>query len=218
MERIPGFMASAYDKAASMAIGSYYSVVANEIVSAIDSGIILDLGTGPGYLPLEVVKRAPAIRVVGIDLTPRLIKIARENSAQADVADRVDFEVMNAAKLRFENNTFDMVFSSGMLHALRSPDKVSQVMRECYRVLKPGGEAWIYDPARIHSGIEIRSWKSLLTLRERLLYKLFTFYQWFNPPHYYHHPEFVQIIAATDFSVRRIEEKDGEIRIELRKA
>lgn len=128
MESIPGFMASAYDKAASMAIGSYYSVVANEIVSAIDSGIILDLGTGPGYLPLEVVKRAPAIRVVGIDLTPRLIKIARENSAQADVADRVDFEVMNAAKLRFENDTFDMVFSSGMLHALRGPETQRDVV------------------------------------------------------------------------------------------
>jgi len=217
MERIPGFMASAYDKAASMAIGSYYSVVADEIISAIDSGIILDLGTGPGYLPVEIVKRAPAIRVVGIDLTPRLIKIARENSAQAHVADRVDFEVMSAAKLRFENETFDMVFSSGMLHALRSPDKVSRVMRECYRVLKPGGEAWIYDPARIHSGIEIRSWKSLLTLRERLLFKFFTLYQWFNPPHYYHHPEFVKIIAVTDFSFRRIEEKNGEIKIKLRK-
>ena len=218
MERIPGFMASAYDKAASMAIGSYYSVVANEIVSAIDSGIILDLGTGPGYLPLQVAKRAPAIRVVGIDLTPRLIKIARENSVQADVADRVCFEVMNATKLRFENGTFDMVFSSGMLHAFKSPDKVGQVMRECCRVLKSGGEAWIYDPARIHSGIDIRSWKSLLTLRERLLYKLFALYQWFDPPHYYHRPEFVQIIAATDFSVRWTEEKDGEMRIKLRKA
>jgi hypothetical protein len=91
-------------------------------------------------------------------------------------------------------------------------------MRECYRVLRSGGEAWIYDPARIHSGIEISSWKSLLTLRERLLYKLFTLYQRFDPPHYYHHREFVQIIAATDFSVRWIEEKDGEIRVKLRKA
>ncbi len=218
MERIPGFMASAYAKAASMAIGSYYGVLADEIVSAIDSGIILDLGTGPGYLPLEIVKRAPAIRVIGIDLTPRLITIARESSAQADATDRVDFEVMNATKLRFENDTFDMVFSSGMLHALRSPDKVSRVMRECYRVLKSGGEAWIYDPARIHSGMEIRSWKSSLTLRERLLYKLFTLYQWFDPPHYYHRPEFVQIISATDFNVRWIEEKGGEIRVKLRKA
>jgi len=218
MERIPEFMASAYDKAASITIGSYYSVVANEIASAIDAGAILDLGTGPGYLPLEIVKRAPAVRIVGIDLTPRLIKIARENSARAGVADRVAFEVTNAMKLRFENDTFDMVFSSGMLHALRSPDKVSRVMGECYRVLKSGGEAWIYDPARIHAGIDIKSWKSLLTSRERLLYKLFTFYQWFDRPHYYHRPEFVQIIAATDFSVRWIEEKDGEIRIKLRKA
>ena len=113
LEKIPGFMASAYDKAASMAIGSYYSVVANEIVSAIDSGIILDLGTGPGYLPLAVVKEGSCYPSCWHRLNSPADKNSGENSAQADVADRVGFEVMNATKLRFENDTFDMVFGGG---------------------------------------------------------------------------------------------------------
>ena len=96
-------MASAYNKAAKMAIDSYYSQVADEIVSQVKSGIVLDLGTGPGYLPIEIVKKAPQIRVIGIDSTFELVKIARENSLKTGAADRLHFEVMNAAELRFED-------------------------------------------------------------------------------------------------------------------
>ena len=94
---------------------------------------------------------------------------------------------------------------------------VSQVMRECCWVLESDGEAWIYDPARIHSGMT-KVVEVFAYFAGEALYKLFAFYQWFDRAHYYHYPEFVQIIAATDFSVRWIEEKDGEMRIKLRKA
>ena len=217
MERIPGFMARAYNKAARMARGSYYSQVADEIVSELGSGMALDLGTGPGYLPIEIVKRAPAIKVEGIDLTAELVKIAQENSVRAGVGDRVNFEVMNAAKLRFNDNSYDMVFSTGMLHGLRSPDKVIKVLKECYRVLKPGGELWIYDPAKVCSGIDTKAWKASLTPRERFLYKLFAFYELFNPPHYYSQEEITQIITDTDFESYGVEEKDKEIKVKLRK-
>ena len=217
MERIPGCMASTYNKAAKMAIGSYYSEVADEIVSELKSGMILDLGTGPGYLPIEIVKRAPAIKVDSIDLTPQLIKIARENSLRAGVADRLHFEVMDAAKLRAEDNFYDIVFSSGMLHALRSTSKVMKVLKECYRVLKPGGQLWIYDPARICSGIEVKVWRASLTFREKFLYRLFVFYESFNPPHYYNKEEITKIINDTDFDTYSVEEKGKEIKVKLRK-
>lgn len=210
-------MASTYNKAAKMAIGSYYSEVADEIVSELKSGMILDLGTGPGYLPIEIVKRAPAIKVDSIDLTPQLIKIARENSLRAGVADRLHFEVMDAAKLRAEDNFYDIVFSSGMLHALRSTSKVMKVLKECYRVLKPGGQLWIYDPARICSGIDVKVWRASLTFREKFLYRLFVFYESFNPPHYYNKEEITQIINDTDFDTYSVEEKGKEIKVKLRK-
>ena len=217
MERIPRCMACAYDKAAKMAIDRYYRQIADEIVSQLKSGVVLDLGTGPGYLPIEIVKRAPTIRVIGIDLTRELIRIAWENSLKAGVADKVSFEVMDATRLRFEDNSYDMVFSTGMLHGIRSPDRVRKVLKECYRVLKPGGEVWIYDPAKVCSGIDVKVWMASLTFREKFLYKLFALYELFNPPHYYNQKEIAQIVAGTDFDDYRVETKDNEIRVKLRK-
>ena len=92
-EQIPGIMASIYEKAARMVIDSYYSQVAEEVLARLNSGKILDIGTGPGYLPIEIVKRTPAITVDGIDLTPELIKMAQNNAQKAGVADKLHFEV-----------------------------------------------------------------------------------------------------------------------------
>ncbi|MEJ2165145.1 MAG: class I SAM-dependent methyltransferase, partial [Desulfobacterales bacterium] len=76
IERIPGVLASSYEKATQLAIDSYYSQVAEEIVSYFKEGTILDLGTGPGHLPVEILKRSPAIRIVGVDLSHKLIQMA----------------------------------------------------------------------------------------------------------------------------------------------
>jgi ubiquinone/menaquinone biosynthesis C-methylase UbiE len=216
MERIPGFLASAYNKAAVMVTGSYYSQVADEIVSELESGTFLDLGTGPGYLPIEIVKRAPAIKVDGIDLTPEFIRIGRENSIRAGLTDKLHFEVMDAAKLQAEDNFYDMVFSSGMLHALSRP-RVAKVLKECYRVLKPGGKLWIFDPAKVCSGIDRKVWWSSLTFREKFLCRLFIFYESLTPPHYYSKEEITRIVADTDFDSDWVEEKDEELKVKLRK-
>ena len=69
IERIPAPMASLYGKCSRMVIESYYRRLSEEIVSHLGKGIILDLGTGPGYLPIEIVKRSSSIRVDGIDLS-----------------------------------------------------------------------------------------------------------------------------------------------------
>ena len=214
MERIPGPMASIYEKATKMVIGSYYSQVAQEIASSLKSGLILDLGTGPGYLPIEIVKRASSIKVDGVDLTPELIKIAQKNAVKANLADRLHFEVGNATKLRFEDNSYDMVISTGMLHSLRDPVKV---LKECYRVLKPGGEAWIYDPAQVSSQIDMREWRASLTYWERFLYRLFTLYPLINPPHFYTRKQAIEMLATTKFKEYQSEEGDNEIKIKLRK-
>jgi ubiquinone/menaquinone biosynthesis C-methylase UbiE len=215
IERIPGPMASIYEKATRMVIDSYYSQVAEEIVSRLKAGVILDLGTGPGYLPIEIVKRSPSIKVDGIDLTQELINIAQENAVRAGIADRLHFEVGNAAKLRFEDCSYDMVISTGMLHTLKNPIKV---LRECYRVLRPDGEVWIYDPAQVSSQIDKRRWKASFTFRERFIYWLFALYSLlFNPLHTYTREQVIEMIAATDFKEYWIEEEDNEIKIKLRK-
>lgn len=215
IERIPGPLATSYEKATRMAIESYYSHVADEIVSNLTEGIVLDLGTGPGYLPIEIAKRSPAIKIVGIDLTQKLIQMAQKNALEAGLKDRLNFQVGNAASLLFDDASFDMVISTGMLHSLRDPVKV---LIEIYRVLKKGGEAWIFDPAKIASQIEVNKWKASLTFRERLFLWLFKLLKLHKPIKTFSRNEAVAFIKDTDFKDYRVEKMDDEIRIKLRKS
>lgn len=214
IERIPGLLASSYEKATRLAIDIYYSKVAEEIVSCFKQGLILDLGTGPGYLPIEIVKRSSDIKIVGLDLSRILIQMAKRNSQNAGLADRLDFQFGNAARLRFDDSSFDMVLSTGMLHSLRDPVKV---FKEIYRVLKKGGEAWIYDPAKIASYIDRKKWNASLTRRERFFLWVFTALNLLRPIKTFNREQVVEMIQATDFEILSIEEEKDEIKIRLRK-
>lgn len=214
IERIPGPLASCYEKATRMLIETYYSEVADEIVSNLKDGIMLDLGTGPGHLPIEIAKRSPLIRVIGIDLSRKLILMARRNASKAGLSDRLDFRVGNASKLQFEDASFDMVLSTGMLHSLRDPVKV---LREVYRVLKENAEAWIYVPARVASYIDTEKWKASLTLREKFFLWLFKVLKLHKPIITYTRKQAVAIIEATRFKKCWIHEDKNEIRIKLQK-
>lgn len=214
IERIPGPFASLYEKATRMVIDSYYAEVADEIAPHLNGGILLDLGTGPGYLPIEILKRCPTARIDGIDLCHKLIKMARRNAAKAGVSDRVRFEVGNASRLRFQNESYDMVISTGMLHALKDPIKV---FRECFRVLKQGGEAWIYDPAQVSNRRDANAWKDTFNVYEKIMYRVFRLYTRINASHTYDREQIAALIARTDFTDYRIEGEGNEIRVKLRK-
>jgi ubiquinone/menaquinone biosynthesis C-methylase UbiE len=214
IERIPGPLAPLYEKASRLAIKSYYSQVAEEILSTFRRGLLLDLGTGPGYLPIELAKRAPALRIIGIDLSRPLIRRARANALRAECAERLHFEVGNAANLRFGSESFDGVVSTGMLHALRDP---ARVLRECWRVLKPGQEVWIYDPARVSSQIDKEKWKASFSLFERFMYIALLVYVRLDPPKTVTEGDALQMIRSTPFKDFRIVEKGGELELRLRK-
>jgi ubiquinone/menaquinone biosynthesis C-methylase UbiE len=214
IERIPGALASAYEKGTRMVIDSYYRQVAEEIVDHLPGGNILDLGTGPGCLPIEIAKRCSSVRIIGVDLSRKLIGIARSNAAKAGLTERLQFQFGDANRLEFDDSAFDMVISTGMLHALKDPVKVIQ---EIYRVLKAGAEAWIFDPARVGSDVNRKKWKASLTLRERFFLKLFQLTGLHKPIKSYSRKEAIAIIAKTDFKDYWIDAYGDEIRLKLKK-
>jgi ubiquinone/menaquinone biosynthesis C-methylase UbiE len=214
IERIPGVLASAYAKATRMVIESYYSPIAREIVANLNEGSLLDLGTGPGYLPVEIVKGSPSINVIGVDLSRKLIEMARSNAAKAGLTDRLTFKVGNAGRLDFSDSSFDMVISTGMLHSLKEP---VNVLQEIYRVLKPDSEAWIFDPAKVASAVDRQKWKESLNLRERFFLWLFQLFGLHQPIKAYTREEAIALIAKTDFENYQIDALDNEIRIKLQK-
>ena len=214
IERIPGVLASAYEKATRQVIESYYRHVAYEIVSHLSGGTILDIGTGPGYLPIEIAKRASEVRIVGIDLSRKLIEMARSSAAKAGLSDRLRFQIGNASRLDFEDSTFDMIISTGMLHSLKDPVRVLQ---EIYRVLKAGREAWIFDPAKVTSAVDRKKWKASLNPRERFFLWLFKLTGLHKPIKTYSREQAVALIRKTDFKNYWIDASENQIKIKLQK-
>jgi len=128
-----------YNSTAAKVLRRPETKVANDIVAKMGSGTILDLGSGTGYLVIEIAKRSPSLQVYGIDLSRQMVKIARRH---AQGVDNARFVFGNAAKLPFKDNSIDLVISTGASHHWKTP---RLIFDECYRVLKTGQEAWIYD-------------------------------------------------------------------------
>jgi ubiquinone/menaquinone biosynthesis C-methylase UbiE len=214
IERIPGVLASTYEKATRLVIDTYYCGVAKEVVAHLDDGIILDIGTGPGYLPIEITKASSSIKIVGVDLSRKLIQIARANALKAGLADRLTFQTGNGGQLRFDDASFDMVITTGVLHSLRDPVKVLQ---EIYRVLKAGREAWVFDPAKVISQVDRKRWKASLNPSERFFLWLFKLFGLHKPIKTYTREQAIALLEKTDFEHYRIDTRDKEIRIKLQK-
>ena len=135
-----------------------YVFVAKRVSEETTKGLVLDVGTGPGYLPIAIAKLMNETEVVGIDLSVDMVRMAKANAEKAGVADRVKFEVMNARKMHYEDSHFDIVVSTGSFHHWRNKVKV---LNEIYRVLKPRGKALIYElrkdaPAEDREDLKVR--------------------------------------------------------------
>jgi len=147
IEAIPDFMAGFYSLIARKisCIRDIHTEVAGEVAAEISSGRLLDIGTGPGYVPFEIAKRAPGLEIIGIDLSSGMIEIADRNARESGISERVKFEVADAARLPFEEGYFDFVISTLSLHHWRNP---AACIKEIHRVLKENGRAYIYDLRR----------------------------------------------------------------------
>lgn len=138
-EAIPTPGAIFYDATVAKVLRKPETEIANDIAGKMGNGAILDLGSGTGYLSIEIARGSPSLQVYGIDLSRQMVKIA---ISHAKGVDNARFVFGNVAKLPFEDNSIDLVVSTGASHHWKTP---RTVFDECYRVLKPGGEAWIYD-------------------------------------------------------------------------
>jgi ubiquinone/menaquinone biosynthesis C-methylase UbiE len=96
---------------------------------------VLEIGVGMGADHLEWAKARPR-SLTGIDLTPRAIEFTRDRVELYGLAS--DLRTGDAEDLDFADNSFDLVYSWGVLH--HSPD-TARAVKEVLRVLRPGGEA-----------------------------------------------------------------------------
>jgi ubiquinone/menaquinone biosynthesis C-methylase UbiE len=96
-------------------------------------GHLLEIGCGAGWESVAWAKAG--MKVNSIDLSENALKLAKKNVEHNQVD--VDLRHANAEDLPFEDNTFDIVVSFGVLHQTQSTQRA---INEAKRVLKPGGE------------------------------------------------------------------------------
>jgi SAM-dependent methyltransferase len=103
---------------------------------------VLDLGSGAGTDSLVAAQMVgPTGSVTGIDMTPEMLDKARASAAAMGM-DNVRFIEADAERLPFDDGSFDVVISNGVIDLI--PDK-GAVFSEIFRVLVPGGRIQVAD-------------------------------------------------------------------------
>jgi ubiquinone/menaquinone biosynthesis C-methylase UbiE len=103
---------------------------------------ILDLGCGTGSTTLLLKQAFPQAQVIGLDLSPYMLVMA-EYKAKAAGLD-IQWHHGKAEETGFPNASFDVVTASLLFHET-PPTATKSILRECFRLLSPGGEVLILD-------------------------------------------------------------------------
>lgn len=110
------------------------------LLSLLPGQEVLDIGSGPGLLARELADEVgPSGRVRGIDLSEPMLEMGRRRCAERPW---VAFEHADAAKLPFEDDSFDAVVSTQVYEYV---EDIPGALAEVARVLRPGGEMAILD-------------------------------------------------------------------------
>lgn len=144
-----GMTAEQYGAIMQTKLGSEYQRFADEVVAKIDppeGGLVLEIGPGPGWVGIMLLKKRPDLRLIGLDASDDMRRAAGKNAAREGVADRAEYRVGMAESLEgVTDHGVDLVISRDSLHHWDDP---RQAFASILRVLKPKGAVFLRDERR----------------------------------------------------------------------
>ena len=156
-----GEAAQTYDAEYRRVVGEEFE---NEIHSWLgrqfaDTDEVLELGCGTGIFSAMIAERVK--RLTATDFSPEMLEQARQRLADCN---NVEIRREDACQTSFADDSFSAVLAANLLHHARAP---ASVVRECRRVVRPGGRVVVVDCAG--HGSSVWSWirMSLAYLRRR---------------------------------------------------
>lgn len=100
---------------------------------------ILDLGCGTGEYTKKIAERLPGSKIVGLDISDKMIDVAKKKCQKYK---NISLYTGNAYSTKFKNNSYDVICGFYFLHHV----SLNKIRDEIYRLLKPGGTVFFYEP------------------------------------------------------------------------
>jgi len=136
-----GRSARVYDLVSRRVLRRMYRRLAADVAGVAPAGgAVLDVGTGPGVLLVELAARRPDLRLTGVDLSADMVAAATRNLKP--FGERARARVGDVTSLPLPDRSFDLIVSSLSLHHWDHPE---DAVPELARVLRPGGRIHVYD-------------------------------------------------------------------------
>ena len=125
-------------------------------VNALPAGRVLEVGLGTGISLPDYDRHH---RIVGIDLSPDMLAIARKRVADKQLDNVEAIEEMDAGNLSFDDHAFDAVVAMFVMTVVPDPDRV---LAEIVRVVRPGGRVILVNHFSVETGprAAIERWMS----------------------------------------------------------
>jgi demethylmenaquinone methyltransferase/2-methoxy-6-polyprenyl-1,4-benzoquinol methylase len=130
---------------------------------------VLEIGCGTGTLAISCAEKGAS--VVGIDVSPQMLAIAIRKVREKNLTEKVQLQELGAIEIdkTFDDETFDKTTSTLVFSELY-PDERKYVLKQAYRILKPGGHIMIADEVIPNS-----LWKRILYLLIRIPLVIITY-------------------------------------------
>ena len=125
-------IAANYDKSSKFEEAYKLSIEKSKKVLESDYRV-LEIACGTGIISLGIADKVNS--VVGVDISPKMISIAKEKAIRLSV-NNADFQIADGYYLQYKDNTFDAILLFNVVHIVKEPDTI---LTEAYRLLKPNG-------------------------------------------------------------------------------